>query len=549
MRSLVGSLKIGVSALATAVMMTGGAAFAQSAADAEALIDQVAEAMGGRDAILAIHTLEADGYGMEAYFWGGGNISGDPDAVQKWAENPTFSAVWDFDDDRYRTAYRHNFLFPFGGMFGHSFGLSAWGIDGDVGYTTDAGGRSQRLAEWSTSGAWFKPDGMMFRRYESLTHPVPAVRAVLDGTATVDNFRTGEDGYDRVDLIVEGGQVTMAVDPETMLPRSVSWSLPHQNLGQLEMTTTFVGYQDWDGVQMPFTWSSRIDWRDTLIQQRMLDAYYVNAEDAPDIAAPDSVLEAELPPAEAPGNPDIQAVEVAEGIWHLTPGNHTLIEFSDHLAIFEMGVPAEQARATIAWANAFIEGKPLTQLIVSHHHFDHTRGFRAAIEAGLTVISHAGNEDILRDMASRPAPDFGDIVPNPEGGEMRFIPVDGHLRLEDETMTLDIYEVVKHNHMSDAVFVYAPESQTLIEGDLATPANGFSFWAEAYEDNLEHYGLEVTMVSPNHWTPMTHEETLAWIAQGVRPAMERCEEYDALGRNLPGCPPYLFRDWESRLQE
>ena len=58
-------------------------------------------------------------------------------------------------------------------------------------------------------------------------------------------------------------------------------------------------------------------------------------------------------------------------------------------------------------------------------------------------------------------------------------------------MTLDIYEVVKHNHMANAVFAYAPESRTFIEADLATPANQFSFWAEAYEDNLEHYGLEV----------------------------------------------------------
>lgn len=540
--------KVGVSALALSVFLQGGNALAQSA-DAEALIEQVVEAMGGSEAILGIDTLEANGYGMEAYFWGGGNITGDPDAVQKWAENPNVVSIWDFENERYRTSYRHNFLFPFGGMFGHSFDVSAWGIDGDVGYTTSAVGASQRLAEWTTSGAWFKPDGMMFRRYEALSHPLAAVRAILDGHASVDNLRADEEGRELVDLLVEGGQVTMAVDPGTMLPRSVSWSLPHQNLGQLVMTTTFVGYQDWDGVQLPFTWSSRIDWRDTLIQQRMLDAYYINSENTPDIAAPEAVLAAEVPPPAAPVNPDIQATQVAEGIWHLMPGNHTLVEFSDHLVIFEMGVTAEQARATIEWANNFIEGKPLTHLIVSHHHFDHTRGFRAAIEAGLTVIAQAGNEEILRDMAMRPAPDFGDIVPNPEGGVLDFVPVNGMLRLEDEAMTLDIYEVVKHNHMANAVFAYAPESQTFIEGDLATPANGFSFWAEAYEDNLEHYGLEVRMVSPAHATPMTHEETLAWIALGVGPALARCEEYDELGRNLPGCPPYLFRDWESRLTE
>ena len=151
-------------------------------------------------------------------------------------------------------------------------------------------------------------------------------------------------------------------------------------------------------------------------------------------------------------------------------------------------------------------------------------------------------------MASRPAPNFANIVPLPDGGAIDFIPVHRHLRLQDDEMTLDIYEVVKHNHMANAVFAYAPESRTFIEADLATPANQFSFWAEAYEDNIEHYGLEVSMVSPNHVArPMTHEETLQWIREGVPNALARCEQFAAIERNLPGCPPYIYRDWTERF--
>ena len=131
-------------AVATAILSPGFAS-AQGSNGARALIERVAEAMGGAAAILDIRSLEATGYGMEAYFWGGGNATGDPEAVQKWAENPGVSSVWDFDNDRYRTQYRHNFLFPFGGIFGHSFSLSAWGIDGDVGWTANAAGDAQRL--------------------------------------------------------------------------------------------------------------------------------------------------------------------------------------------------------------------------------------------------------------------------------------------------------------------------------------------------------------------------------------------------------------------
>jgi hypothetical protein len=521
-----------------------GVGLAQGSGQAAALIERVAEAMGGAQSILDIRTLEARGYGMEAYFWGGGNVTGDPDAVQKWAENPEMSSVWDFDNGRYLTRYRHNFLFPFGGIFGHSFALSAWGVDGDVGYTV-AGANVQRLPEWTTSGAWFKPDGRVFRVYESLSHPLAAVRSVLSGDAVAANHRV-EDGYEVIDLVIDEGAVTLAVDPATMLPRWVSWILPHQNLGQLIMTTTFVGYQNWEGVLLPLTWSSTIDWRDTLIQTRMLDGYYINSEHTADIAAPESVLAAPLPQASSPAVP-IAVTAVADGIWHMNPGGHTVIEFADHLVIFELGGTVEQTRAVIDLANTLVPGKPLTHAIVSHHHFDHTRGFRAAIEAGLGIISHRGNEGILREMVTRPAHEFAGIVPLAEGGALDFVPVDGRLRLQDERMTLDIYEVVKHNHMAHAVFAYAPESRTFIEADLATPANQFSFWAEAYEDNLAHYGLEVSMVAPNHVArPMTHEETLEWIRQGVPDALARCDEYEALGRNLPGCPPYIYRVWTER---
>jgi hypothetical protein len=525
------------------VLVAPGIASAQGSSSAVAgLIERVAEAMGGEEAILATRTLEAIGYGMEAYFWGGGNATGDPEAVQKWAENPGVSSVWDFDNDRYRTQYRHNFLFPFGGIFGHSFSLSVWGIDGDIAYTVNAGGNAQRLPEWTTNGAWFKPDGRVFRKYESLSHPLSAVRAVLSGDAVAENLRV-EDGYEIVDLVVDEGRVTLAVDPATALPRWVRWNVPHQNLGQLALTTTFVAYQAWGDLQLPLGWSSRIDWRDTLIQTRMLDGYYINADSTPDISAPESARSRPLPPASTPAAP-IAATPVADGIWHLNPGGHTIIEFEDHLVIFELGGSTAQTRAVIDFANALVAGKPLTHLIVSHHHFDHTSGFRAAIEAGLTVISHRGNEQILREIAARRAPEFGDLVALADGGDFEFIPVDGRLRLEDESMTLDVYAVVRHNHMANAVFAYAPESRTFIEADLATPANQFSFWAEAYQDNLEHYGLEVTMVSPNHVArPMTHQETLDWIRQGVPNALARCAELDALGRNLPGCPAFIYREW------
>jgi hypothetical protein len=513
--------------------------------DARALVDLAAQALGGADTILAVEKLELRGYGAEAYFWGGGNINGDPEALQKWAENPDYASVWDFSQQRWRMQYRHNFLFPFGGRFGHSFGLSVYGLDAGVAYYIADGAPARRLPQWTTRGQWFKPDGFMFRNFESLTHPLAAVRVALSGEARPTNRRR-EGDFDLVDLVLDEGTLTMAVDTASGLPRWIRWPMPHQNLGRVVATTTFIGYETWDGgLQLPMGWRTHIDWRDTLIQTRFIDGYFINGANTPDIPAPAAVLTQALPSNNQTTQP-VQATPLAPGLWHLT-GGHTLVEFDDHLLIFEMGGAAEQARAVLEFANALVPGKRVTQLIVSHHHFDHTSGFRAAVEAGLTVISDKGNESFLREVAARPAGEFADLALLPNGGQFTFIPVEGRLRLEDSSMTLDIYEVVRNNHMSDAVFAYAPASRILIEADLATPANEFSFWAEAYEDNIEYYGLDVDRISPNHAQPMTHQETLDWIQPGVPRAIERCETLAAQGRPLAGCPGFLFRDWrESR---
>ena len=49
-------------------------------------------------------------------------------------------------------------------------------------------------------------------------------------------------------------------------------------------------------------------------------------------------------------------------------------------------------------------GKPVTQAVVTHHHFDHTAGLRAAVAEGLAVVTHRVNEAWIRSMLHRSEP-------------------------------------------------------------------------------------------------------------------------------------------------
>jgi glyoxylase-like metal-dependent hydrolase (beta-lactamase superfamily II) len=80
-----------------------------------------------------------------------------------------------------------------------------------------------------------------------------------------------------------------------------------------------------------------------------------------------------------------------------------VIEFADHLVMFEANGSAAATLARLDTANKLVVGKTVT-MIVTHHHFDHTAGLRAAVSRGIAVISHRGNEAIFREMIARALP-------------------------------------------------------------------------------------------------------------------------------------------------
>ena len=510
------------------------------------LVTRAADALGGRDRVMAVKTLQIVGYGELAYFNGGGNITGDPHAPQKWQKVLDYTRTIDLEQWRTRVQQRLKMDFVFASTAGQlGLNRSSETLDGDIAYNIGGGFLAAPQAGTPQPQA-AGPAAVRQRRVELLAHPLTIVRAALDPGSRLSNLRR-DGNLQLVDVTVrQGDTLTLAVHGTTNLPAWVSYVGPHANLGDLSYRTAFAGYVPEKGIQLPTGLATTIDFRNIVQNKLYIDR---NIVDGPidDLSAPAAVRSAGPPPgAPAGGNANLQPMKVADHVWYMN-GN-TFFEFDDHFIMVEANRQDAALQAILKVANALVPGKRVTQVIQSHHHFDHSVGLRAAVAEGLTVISRRGNEGIFQEMVSRPARLFPDALGrNPK--PLKFVPVTGRLRLQDERMTLDIYEVVKHNHMANAVFAYAPQSRTFIEADLATPANQFSFWAEAYEDNLEHYGLTVDTVSPNHVArPMTHAETLAWIAEGVPRALARCDELTALGRPVPGCPPNIYRDWAERVR-
>jgi hypothetical protein len=77
------------------------------------LVTRAAEALGGRDRVMSVKTLQIVGYGELAYFNGGGNITGDPQAPQKWQKVLDYTRTIDLEHGRTRVQQRLKMDFVF----------------------------------------------------------------------------------------------------------------------------------------------------------------------------------------------------------------------------------------------------------------------------------------------------------------------------------------------------------------------------------------------------------------------------------------------------
>ena len=495
------------------------------------LAEKAAAALGGLDRIQKLKNIRLIGYGQYGYMFGGGNITGDPNAPMKFEAANALQRVYDLEHGRYQQIERRNYLFPFLIAAGHDYHPVDWRLDGDVPYDVLPSGAAQRVYSWFEDA--HSVDGLHMRRMWSIVNPIAAVRVALDPQSKVSEERPTA-GPTVLDITMkEGDRFSVAIDRTTNLPAWVRWINPQRNLGQVAMTTYYTGYTPHEGFLLPLGYETNLDWRNIPYLKIYVDAYAFDGT-IPDLAAPAAVRAAPDPMPAA----DIKATPIAKGIWRLNSGT-TVFEFADHLTLFELMQSVRPAQATLDFANAMVPGKAVTQLIVSHNHFDHSNGIRQAVAEGIAIISRRGNEGILREQVAHAAPDYPDALarrPRP----MKFIPVDEHLQLADKTMTVDVYWSRNTTHTADSVFAYAPAAKVIAEGDMATAAYDYQFWPDNYLDALEYYKLDVEFLSPVHavWTPdvLPEARVLELIKGGVERTRARCAAELAKGNYFPGCP-------------
>ena len=475
--------------LASAVLLVPGL---RAQSTEQQIVADAAGAMGGRERILAVKTLVVQGGGHDLNV--GQSLRYDELGLQ--------SDVWQIRD--YKRMYdlanvRARFEVVRASQYPYYQGIGAdrvvQGLDGDVAFNVATNGNATRVFGGQANA----------RRVEYLRHPLTLVRAAIDPSAKLANGRT--QGADRlVDVTTGGVTLTLGINSATKLPSRIVQIIDSATMGDTAVELQFSEYQLIGGIQLPARMTTRTDrWpsADVRLLSQNIDG------DVGNLAAPANVRSA-TPPA-PPTPPTTTAREIAKGLWYVEGTTHKslLAEFSDHMLLIE-APNDERVRAVLAKAKELRPNKPVTTLILTHHHSDHTSGVRAAVSEGVTtLVAHRSIHAFLQEILRRPhtiVPDA--LAKKPQAKPVNIVDVDDQLVLKDSAMTVNLYYVLDLPHASTMLMVYFPTGRILTDADLYFPDDrrtltadepgGHAAFTQNLLSNITYRRLQVDAMMPIH---------------------------------------------------
>lgn len=447
-----------------------------------AFVDCVIDAMGGRDALLALTNERVEATGTRS----------DSFQARSFTEPETFAqfsyvrtAEMGADRLRIELADTTNFFVPqtlnYVDVIDGEVGFVD-GVDGVLGGPPQSPASAARIAV-----QWKQTD---------LTSPVRILRRFLIEPATLA-VAPDADFAGRAHRVMRlaGAGVTPAllfIDPRTFLPAKVELLEDRPPLGDTLIEVTYGDYRDVSGVKFPFEVSVRANGVEIQTEHRtqieidqptdddffavpeefripfdsdFADFGRLTAQQALSFQYLGFPVDGYLDHAVTP-----IFAQVAPGV-HLILGtiHHSLlIEMSDHLVLVEAPVWETRSETTLAEIKLRFPGKPIRSVVSTHFHHDHSGGIRHfAAEGGVTVYAGVESLGFYQRIFEAPHTVARDrFASNPAPVTTRG--VQALETLKDGSRVVELHKIATI-HANDMLAVFLPQEKVLFVADLFNP--------------------------------------------------------------------------------
>ena len=237
--------------------------------------------------------------------------------------------------------------------------------------------------------------------------------------------------------------IEMEIDQSTSLPVGITGD----NAGTW---TEYADYRAVEGIQVPHTRRVRSGGR--IVSEQVI----ANVDVTPTLDDSTFTLPPGYVPAPTPG--PARATLVATNVYRLDdmPGGYhsSFVVRDTDVVVFEGAHSPAFADTAMRLIAGVAPGKPVSHVMVSHHHNDHVGGLGPYVARGATIIVGAGLEEAVRRQ-----------LPDSLRASVQFMPVT-HAQVIGSGASRIVAYPVPNGHADFNTAYYLPATRVLFQGDL-----------------------------------------------------------------------------------
>ena len=205
----------------------------------------------------------------------------------------------------------------------------------------------------------------------------------------------------------------------------------------------------------------------------------------------------------------IEVEEIAPRVHHVRGASHHSLVIEQEAGIVVAEAPLHELRseAVIDWIKATFPDKPMTHVIATHHHQDHSAGIRTYIAEGVAVVVHEAASEFYEDVfqaSSTLLPDR--LALSPATAEIETVPANGSFTIPDAALPVEVYPL-ENDHAEDMVIIYVRNAGVVFNSDIYNPdpaATDVGAGGQVVNDGIVSNDLDVSIIAGGHGTVIAY---------------------------------------------